>query len=70
MKIGDAVRLTGLPDGLPEETESVFQRCLGHSLVIAGFNEIGWAEIDVGSITGLVCETIWVEPQFLVPICG
>lgn len=33
--------------------------------VIAGFNEVGMAEIGIESVTGSVGETIWVEPTFL-----
>jgi hypothetical protein len=33
--------------------------------VIAGFNEIGWAELEIQSVTESEGETIWVEPEFL-----
>lgn len=38
---------------------------LGREFGIAGFNEIGMAEIGIESVTGSVGETIWIEPQFL-----
>jgi hypothetical protein len=73
MKVGDAVRLIQLPAMLPDGdpplgTPALFQRCLGRKFVVSGFNEIGWAEIDVESITGSVGETVWVEPEYLIVI--
>ena len=69
MKIGDKVRLVGVPDGLEDypdfPTKSTFQECIGREFVIAGFNDIGMAEIGIESVTGSVGETIWVEPHFL-----
>jgi hypothetical protein len=70
VKAGDAVRLVGLPEGLPVgdaalPTLATFQKCIGHQFVIAGFNEIGWAEIDIESVTGNMGETIWLETDFL-----
>ena len=73
MKIGDKVRLIALPPDLPVgdaglPTKGVFNKCLGHDFAVAGFNEIGLAELLVESVTGSVGETIWVEPEFLEPI--
>ena len=69
MKIGEKVRLVGIPDGLEDypdfPTKSTFEKCIGREFVIAGFNEIGMAEIGIESVTGSVGETIWVEPHFL-----
>ena len=70
MKVGDRVRLVGVPPDLPRgdadlPTIETFQKCVGHTFVIADFNEIGWAEINIGSVTGRMLETIWVEPEFL-----
>jgi hypothetical protein len=69
VKIGSKVRLIGIPDGLPDNpdlpTKSVFEKCVGREFVIAGFNEIGMAELYVESVTGSVGETIWVEIEFL-----
>ncbi len=69
-KIGDTVRLLGIPPDLPAGDESLptaagFKRCVGRQFVIAGFNEIGWAEIDVEEVTGNRGENIWVETEFL-----
>jgi hypothetical protein len=72
MKIGDKVRLLGIPAGLEDypdfPTKSTFERCVGREFVIAGFNEIGMAEIEIESVTGSVGEAIWVEPEFLESI--
>ena len=72
MKVGDKVRLIALPPDLPvgdaDPTKAVFNRCLRHDFAVTGFNEIGWAELLVESVTGSIGETIWVEPEFLEPI--
>lgn len=69
MNLGSKVRLVGVPDGLEESlefpTRSTFERCLGREFAIAGFNELGMAQLDVESVTGHFGESIWVEPQFL-----
>jgi hypothetical protein len=69
MKVGDKVRLVGVPDGLENypdlPTKSIFERCVGREFVIAGFNEVGMAELGIESVTRSVGETIWVEPTFL-----
>jgi len=70
VKTGDKVRLLGVPADLPKgdadlPTPATFQECVGRELVVTGFNEIGWAELDIESVTGRVGETIWVEPEFL-----
>lgn len=70
MKVGDSVKLVRLPPELPEgdkqlPTKATFEKCVGHLLRIAGFNDLGWAELDIESVTGSVGETIWVEPDYL-----
>lgn len=70
MKIGDKVRLIAVPPNIPVgddqlPTRALFDSCLGKEFEICGFNEIGWAEIVVQSVTGKTGETIWVEPEFL-----
>lgn len=64
------MRLVGIPPNLPKgdarlPTPAIFQRCLGHQFVVVGFNEVGWAEIEITSVTGSAGETLWVEPEFL-----
>ena len=69
-KIGDGVRVVGIPSDLPRGDDSlptvaVFSKCVGRQFVIAGFNEIGWAEIDVQEVTRNKGENIWVEAELL-----
>jgi len=69
MRIGSKVRVISVPDGLEDypdlPTKSTFMKCVGREFVIAGFNEVGMAEIGIESVNGSVGETIWIEPQFL-----
>jgi hypothetical protein len=69
MTVGSTVRLIDVPDGLEDypdfPTKSTFEKCVGHEFVIAGFNDVGMAELEIRSVTGSVGETIWVEPRFL-----
>jgi hypothetical protein len=69
MKVGSKVCLIGTPPGLDDypdsPTKSTFEKCVGHEFVIAGFNELGMAELDIESVTGSVGETIWIETRFL-----
>jgi hypothetical protein len=70
MVIGDKVRLVQLPASIlagnaHEETLTVFRKCLGKKFRVADFNEVGWAELHVGSVTKKRCETIWVEQELL-----
>jgi len=61
--------LIGIPDGLegyPDlPAKSTFERCVGREFHVAGFKNVGMAELDIESVTGKVGETIWVEPEFL-----
>jgi hypothetical protein len=63
------VRIIGVPDGLEDypdlPTKSTFERCVGHEFVIAGFNDVGMAEIGIESVNGNSGEKIWMEPRFL-----
>ena len=74
MKIGDLVRIVGVPDGLPPDgdpdglnTTSLFRSCVGRVFPIVDFNELGYAELEVGEVTGQpsYMASIWIEPQFL-----
>ena len=69
MKVGSMARIIGVPDGLEDypdfPTKSTFERCVGHEFLIAGFNDVGMAELGIGSVTGNPGEKIWIEPQFL-----
>jgi hypothetical protein len=70
MRIGSLVQLIEIPPDISVgdawlPTQSTFKRCLGCTLRISGFNDVGWAELDIEQVTGSVGETIWVEPAFL-----
>jgi hypothetical protein len=69
MTIGSRVRVIGTPDGLEDypdfPTKSTFIRCVGREFVIAGFNDVGMAELDISSVNGSVEEKIWIELRFL-----
>jgi hypothetical protein len=58
------VRLIAVPDGLEDDSvfplRSIFAKCVGRDLVIAGFNDVGMAELGIESIAGSVGETICV----------
>ena len=69
MRVGSRVRVVGVPNGLEDypdfPTMATFEKCVGHEFVVAGFNEVGMAELNIESVTGSLGETIWVEPRFL-----
>ena len=69
MKVGDVVRIIGVPEGLKDypdfPTKSTFEKCVGKEFTIAGFNEIGMVEIVIDSLTQSVGEIIWIELQHL-----
>lgn len=59
VKIGDRVRLVAIPDELPPDNEpgalgtiSLFHRCLSRVFPVVGFNELGFAELEVGEVNG------------------
>jgi hypothetical protein len=78
MKVGDKVRLIGIPP-LPHhdenmQTRTLFEKCLGQTFTIAGFKTVEGlpyelVQLDVGHILGKASylETIWVEPEYLKP---
>jgi hypothetical protein len=69
MKVGSKVRLIGIPEGLEDypgfPTKSTLTKCIGREFVIAEFNEVGMAELDISFVNDSIGETIWIEPQFL-----
>jgi hypothetical protein len=69
MRVGSKVRVTGIPEGLEDypdfPTKSTFSKCVGREFVVAGFNEVGMAELCIESVTGSSGEKIWIESQFL-----
>jgi hypothetical protein len=69
MKVGDIVRLSGLPDGLEDypdfPTKSTFKGCLGREFTVTALMDNGRAELPIGSVTGNPGEKIYVAPEFL-----
>lgn len=66
MKVGDRVRLIGVPPGLEDELEELtYRHCLGHEFLVAAINQIGYAETEVDFITGASGDKLHVPPAFL-----
>ena len=74
-KIGDFITIVKIPPGLKNDSEMktkmVFELCLGKTYAIRGFDQFGHLEIDVGKdvdeIVGGYMNTIWIEPEFVIP---
>ena len=68
MKIGDKVRVVGIPQDLPDDpvmnTRAVFEKCLGRTFLIESFAGKR-VELMVGKVTGNSLESIFIEPEFL-----
>jgi hypothetical protein len=78
VKIGDKVRLIGIPpdahDDEKLQTRTLFEKCLGKIFAVAGLETVEGlpyqlVQLDVGDILGEASylETIWVEPEYLEP---
>ncbi len=78
MKIGDKVRLIGIPpdanDDNELQTRTLFEKCLGKTFAVAGLETVQGlpyqlVQLDVGDVLGNAAylETIWVEPEYLQP---
>jgi hypothetical protein len=75
MKVGDKVRVVGVPERLPEndiETKRLFQLCLGRTFVIHSLKEIeglpyNLVELLVGEVVGKAdyMHSIYIDPEFL-----
>jgi hypothetical protein len=76
VKIGDKVRLIGIPpdahDDEKLQTRTLFEKCLGKTFTVAGFETVEGlpyqlVQLDVGRVLGKASylETIWVEPEYL-----
>jgi hypothetical protein len=69
MRVGDKVRLIGVPPGLEDfpdlPTKPTFQRCVGNEFTVAAITDKGWAELAIGSVTGNTSEKIYVSSSFL-----
>jgi hypothetical protein len=76
LKIGDNVRLIGIPPDTRDDeelrTRTSFEKCLGKIFAVAGLETVEGlpfqlVRLDVGHILGQAPElqTIWVEPEYL-----
>ncbi len=76
MKIGDTVRLIGIPPDVHDDgelqTRTLFEKCLGRTFTIGGLETVEGlphklVRLDVGRVLGVASylETIWVEPKYL-----
>ena len=76
MKIGDKVRLIGIPPDAHDDeelgTRTLFKKCLGRTFTVAALETVEnlpyrLVQLDVGHILGQdpCLQTIWVEPEYL-----
>ena len=76
MKIGDKVKLIGIPAGTRDDgrmqTRALFEKCLGKTFIVVGMDTFEGVpfelvRLDVGHVVGKesYLETIWVEPEYL-----
>jgi hypothetical protein len=72
-EVGDLVRVEGLPSDLHDtagiDTPQVFERALGKTFRVQGFNALGHLELVVAeqnpSARTYGSDTIWIEPKFV-----
>ncbi|CCB67878.1 MULTISPECIES: hypothetical protein [unclassified Hyphomicrobium] len=65
MKIGDKVRVLGVPDGVPKDNKqlmTLFRGCVGKTFPIVKFDD-GLVELHVGEVFGKSAEhhQIWLD---------
>lgn len=74
MKIGDLVRVVGVPENLPDDAppgefsvKAVFERSLDSVFPIIDITPHGLVELQVGEAVGVesYLHSIWIEPEFL-----
>jgi hypothetical protein len=76
VKVGDTVRLIGIPPGLSDDdelqTRSLFEKCLGRSFRVVELETVAGlsyklVKLNVGHVLGKndYLDTIWVEPEYL-----
>ena len=65
MKIGDRVEVVSVPGSLPSGmgTQALFEACVGRVFPIAGIDDNGLLELNVGEVVGeeSYIHTIWIE---------
>jgi len=72
LKIGDRVRVTGVPPDLPGphgddlHTQEIFERCVGRVFPVTGLQGER-LELRVGAVVGATASAhkIWIEPDFV-----
>ena len=71
MKIGEHIKVIGVPDGLDSETRILFELCVGRSFPIVGIvavPETGGEllELHVGEVVGEpgYMHSIWIDKEF------
>lgn len=76
MKIGDKVKVVGIPPDVHDEddlkTRSLFAKCIGKVFQVEGLEKVEGLDrplvrLDVGHVVGKNSweHTIWVEPEFV-----
>jgi hypothetical protein len=66
MRVGDKVRLIGVPRDLEDSAAvSVFEHCLGREFIVTAITGDGHAELQVEAVTGTSDDKIYVLPRFL-----
>ena len=75
MKIGDLVRVIGIPDGLPDndmDTKRIFELCVGCAFPVQELTAVEDLEYEliklhVGAVVGEpdFMHSIWIEPEFV-----
>jgi len=76
MKVGDRVKLIGIPpdakDDAELQTRTLFEKCLGKTFLVRAMESVDGlpyqlAVLDVGEVLGepSYLHTIWVEPEYL-----
>jgi len=68
VKVGSHVKVIEIPDdlpkGLPDEDKSAINAQVGNTLIIEGFSENGFAELEFFDDLGNL-HTIWINPNCL-----
>lgn len=76
MRIGDRVRLIGIPPDAHNsdelQTRTLFEKCVGKIFTVAGLETVEGlpyqlVQLDVGNMVGQApdLQKVWVEPEYL-----
>jgi hypothetical protein len=73
INIGDRIKVVEIPEGLDDETKSLFELCVGRILPVVGIvpaPEIASErlELEVGEVLGqpAYMHSIWIERRFVI----